>query len=88
MVWVGKSLPVNFTPVPRHDYRLGVPNISNALARMPKQRQHRISAAAAGNAEALIPETVAAHGRAQSIALTPPPLSAIFLAPNTSKTSE
>ena len=29
MVWVGEMIvAVNFTPVPRHDYRLGVPNIS------------------------------------------------------------
>jgi len=68
----------NFTPVPRHGYRLG--------ALMPGFWQEVLNSDAAiyggsgiGNLGGVSTTATSAHGRPQSLLLTLPPLSAIFL---------
>jgi 1,4-alpha-glucan branching enzyme len=68
----------NFTPVPRHGYRVGVPN--------PGAWQERLNTDAAlyggsnlGNQGQVIAEAHPAHGHADSLVLTLPPLSTLFL---------
>jgi len=71
----------NMTPVPRHGYRLGVPRGG---------RWHEVlnSDAAAyggsglGNLGGAEAETIPAHGHAQSLSLTVPPLAALYLTPS------
>lgn len=70
----------NMTPVPRFAYRLGVP-------RAGRWREVLNSDAAAyggsglGNLGSVETQTIPAHGHAQSLSLTVPPLAAIFLTP-------
>jgi 1,4-alpha-glucan branching enzyme len=72
---------VNFTPVPRQGYRLGVPESSTCWRECINSDDETFGGSGVGNAATLVPEAVAANGRAQSIALTLPPLSALFLVP-------
>ena len=68
----------NFTPVPRHQYRIGVPALG-------KYREILNSDAATyggsnlGNGGGVKAEPIACHGYANSISLTLPPLSVLFL---------
>jgi len=68
----------NFTPVPRYQYRLGVPSLG-------WYREVMNSDAAAyggsnlGNGGGLTVEPIASHGFANSISLTLPPLSVLYL---------
>ena len=70
----------NMTPVPRPAYRVGVP-------RAGRWREVLNSDAAAyggsglGNLGGVETQTIPAHGHAQSLSLTVPPLAAIFLTP-------
>jgi 1,4-alpha-glucan branching enzyme len=70
----------NFTPVPRYRYRLGVP-------RAGRWRELLNSDAAAyggsgmGNLGGADTEGKPMHGHGQSLSLTLPPLSALFLTP-------
>ena len=69
------------TPVPRHGYRIGVPRPgAGASCSTPM----RASTAAATWATAGLCSTVPvqSHGEAQSLELTLPPLSALFLRPD------
>jgi 1,4-alpha-glucan branching enzyme len=68
----------NFTPMPRHHYRVGVPS--------PGWYQEVLNSDAApyggsnlGNYGGVTAEPIASHGRAHSISLTLPPLSVLFL---------
>jgi 1,4-alpha-glucan branching enzyme len=67
----------NFTPVPRHGYRIGVPHpgfwreILNSDAAF-------YGGSGQGNAGGAETDTVCAHGRSQSLSLTLPPLAAVF----------
>jgi len=68
----------NFTPVPRKGYRIGVP--------LPGRWVERINTDATaygggglGNGGGISAEAVPAHGQQQSLALTLPPLSVLFL---------
>ena len=68
----------NFTPVPRHDYRLGVPG--------PGYYRERINTDAAlyggsdvGNGGGVSAEERESHGRSWSVSLTLPPLSTLIL---------
>jgi 1,4-alpha-glucan branching enzyme len=68
----------NFTPVPRHGYRVGVP--------APGYYRERLNTDAAlygggdiGNGGGVAAEEVASHGRPCSICLTLPPLATVFL---------
>jgi 1,4-alpha-glucan branching enzyme len=68
----------NFTPVPRHGYRIGVPRagfwreVSNSDAVHYGGSGH-------GNWGGVTAEAIPAHGRMHSLALVLPPLAAVFL---------
>ena len=71
---------VNFTPVPRQNYRIGVP--------APGFYREALNSDAAmyggsnlGNAGGVVAEPVPWHGRANSISLTLPPLGGLILVP-------
>jgi 1,4-alpha-glucan branching enzyme len=73
----------NFTPVPRHGYRIGVPcegqwrEIFNSDAGI-------YGGSNVGNGGCVTPESVASHGQGQSLVLTLPPLATLFLTPERS----
>jgi 1,4-alpha-glucan branching enzyme len=80
----GKSDPLvvvcNFTPVPHHDYRVGVP--------YPGHYEELLNTDAAfyggsnvGNLGGADADAVPMHGHAQSVPLTLPPLAAVILRP-------
>jgi 1,4-alpha-glucan branching enzyme len=72
---------VNFTPVPRENYRIGMPG-SAPYTEIFNSDDARYGGGGVGNRGALVPESVAWHGHPQSLALTLPPLAAIYLAPS------
>jgi len=79
----GRSVLVvcNFTPVPRTDYRIGVP-ASGAWREVLNTDAGVYGGSGAGNGSAVIAVTAQpAHNRPQSISLTLPPLAALFLQP-------
>jgi 1,4-alpha-glucan branching enzyme len=73
----------NFTPVPRHGYRIGVPcegqwrEIFNSDAGI-------YGGSNVGNGGCVTTEPVASHGQDQSLVLTLPPLATLFLTPERS----
>ncbi|HEY1394304.1 MAG TPA: 1,4-alpha-glucan branching enzyme, partial [Methylibium sp.] len=70
----------NFTPLPREDYRLGVPEGAAAWREALNTDSRHYGGSDVGNgAGALRVEPVADRGRAGSIRLTLPPLATIFL---------
>jgi 1,4-alpha-glucan branching enzyme len=68
----------NFTPVPRHGYRIGVPE-SGFYAELLNSDSEAFGGSNAGNGGGLSTEAVAAHGYAQSLRLTLPPLGCLLL---------
>ncbi len=74
----------NFTPVPRHEYRVGVPlggrwdEILNGDARL-------YGGSGMGNSGSVESQPVEAHGHAHSLSLTLPPLSLLVLRPGPSR---
>jgi 1,4-alpha-glucan branching enzyme len=68
----------NFTPLPRHNYRLGVPSagfwqeIMNSDAR-------EYGGSGQGNMGGLDSRPISSHGRENSISLTLPPLGVVYL---------
>ena len=70
---------MNFTPVPRHNYRIGVPEPVQYREIFNSDAEY-YGGANLGNWK-IETETVAWMGRAQSIVLTLPPLAGIVLAP-------
>ncbi|RPE74801.1 1,4-alpha-glucan branching enzyme [Vulcaniibacterium tengchongense] len=68
----------NFTPVPRHDYRVGVPRPGRWREILNSDSAH-YGGGNLGNAGAVSAEPVALHGHAQSLRLTLPPLATIWL---------
>jgi 1,4-alpha-glucan branching enzyme len=71
---------VNFTPVPREGYRIGMPE-NEPYAEIFNSDDQRYGGSGLANPGLLAPEAVPWHGRTQSLALTLPPLAAIYLAP-------
>jgi 1,4-alpha-glucan branching enzyme len=72
----------NFTPVPRLGYRVGVPAGVSAWREVLNTDSSHYGGSNMGNQHAALPvEAVAEHGREQSIVMTLPPLSAVFLVP-------
>ena len=67
----------NFTPVPRSDYRIGVP-LPGRYAEILNSDAAVYCGSNAGNA-ATLTEDIPAHGHAQSLNLTVPPLATIYL---------
>jgi 1,4-alpha-glucan branching enzyme len=70
----------NFTPVPRHDYRVGVPSPGH-YRELFNSDAAEYAGSGVGNAGAVTAEPIAAHGHADSLRLTLPPLAALFLQP-------
>jgi 1,4-alpha-glucan branching enzyme len=71
----------NFTPVPRHGYRVGVP-----LPGLWRERLNTDSSlyggSDVGNQGGVHSQEVAAHGRPHSVVLTLPPLATLILERN------
>ncbi len=72
----------NFTPVPRHDYRVGVPR-GGAWREVLNSDAPTTAAAAVGNVGEVNAEPVAQHGRPFRLRLTVPPLGLVVLRPET-----
>jgi 1,4-alpha-glucan branching enzyme len=70
----------NFTPVPRHRYRIGVPE-GGRWRELLNTDAEIYGGSGQGNYGGLEAEEVAMHGRARSLALVLPPLAAVFLTP-------
>jgi 1,4-alpha-glucan branching enzyme len=73
----------NFTPVPRHDYRVGVPfNGAGAWREILNTDSQIYGGTEVGNLGAAKPvQAIEANGRSHSIALTLPPLATLYLVP-------
>jgi 1,4-alpha-glucan branching enzyme len=70
----------NFTPIPRHGYRIGVPRRCAYLERLNTDAAE-YGGSGLGNLGRVEVEAVPAHGFAQSVVLTLPPLATLWLVP-------
>jgi 1,4-alpha-glucan branching enzyme len=70
----------NWTPVPRSDYRLGVPEPGRYRVLLDSDAP-RWGGSGAGPQRMLRATAVAAHGRPQSVVMTLPPLAVVYLVP-------
>jgi 1,4-alpha-glucan branching enzyme len=70
----------NFTPLPRYEYRLGVPRLCRYLEVLNTDAGE-YGGSGLGNLGAVEAEPIPFHGYPQSIVLTLPPLADLFLAP-------
>ncbi len=70
----------NFTPLPRFGYRIGVPRSSAYLERLNTDAAE-YGGSGVGNLGRVEVEAVPAHGFAQSVVLTLPPLATLWLVP-------
>jgi 1,4-alpha-glucan branching enzyme len=68
----------NFTPIVRHNYRIGVPHAGLWHEALNSDAQ-TYGGSGAGNFGGVESRPVASHGRADSLNLTLPPLGALFL---------
>ncbi|KYK80207.1 glycogen branching protein [Aggregatibacter actinomycetemcomitans serotype e str. SC936] len=68
----------NFTPVPRHDYRLGV-NVAGEYHEILNTDSGYYAGSNVGNLGAVHSEDIASHNRANSISVSIPPLATIYL---------
>jgi 1,4-alpha-glucan branching enzyme len=68
----------NFTPVPRHGYRVGVPTEGGFIERLNTDAAV-YGGSNLGNGGYVAVQPVPSHGHAQSVELTLPPLSTLFL---------
>lgn len=68
----------NFTPLPRHGYRLGVPAEGWWAERLNTDAE-RYGGSNVGNGGGMRAEEVPAHGRPYSLSLTLPPLGTVVL---------
>ena len=69
----------NFTPVPRQDYRIGVP-IAGQWREVLNSDAGPYGGSNMGNDGGRHTDAIASHGHAQSLALTLPPLATVWLA--------
>ena len=67
----------NFTPIPRHGYRIGVPFLSRYREVLNSDSQI-YGGSNMGNGGSVMAEPVSVHGFPNSIALTVPPLSVLY----------
>jgi 1,4-alpha-glucan branching enzyme len=72
---------VNFTPIPRRGYRLGVP-IEGAYEEILNSDADVYGGSNIGNSGRVIAEAVPSHGHEWSVSLTVPPLGFLLLKPN------
>jgi 1,4-alpha-glucan branching enzyme len=70
----------NFTPVPRHGYRMGVPQGGVWLECLNTDSDH-YGGSGVGNLGAVQSEAVPAHGMPMSLSLTLPPLGVVWFEP-------
>jgi 1,4-alpha-glucan branching enzyme len=68
----------NFTPVPRHGYRVGVPVPGGFTERLNTDAE-TYGGSNIGNSGFVSVVPVPSHGHAQSVELTLPPLAVVFL---------
>jgi 1,4-alpha-glucan branching enzyme len=71
---------LNFTPVPREDYRIGAPRSGRYVERFSSD-DPRFGGSQFETEKVVETEPVAMHGRAQSLVLNLPPLGALVLVP-------
>jgi 1,4-alpha-glucan branching enzyme len=71
---------LNFTPVPRAGYRIGVP-AAGAYTELLNSDAEAYGGSNCGNAGLVFTEPIAAHGHAQSLSLHLPPLGLLLLKP-------
>jgi len=71
---------LNFTPVPRHNYRLGVPLAQDYLERLNTDSAH-YGGSDLGNGGRVTAKAKAWMGFPASVSLTLPPLAALVLLP-------
>ncbi|MEV0777796.1 1,4-alpha-glucan branching enzyme [Streptomyces sp. NPDC050428] len=71
----------NFSPVVRHQYRIGVPEGISGWTEAVNTDAGRYGGGDVFNLDTLKPEAVPAHGRPVSIQLTLPPLATLWLRP-------
>lgn len=69
----------NFTPVPRHGYRIGVP-ADGFYREIINTDSHHYNGSGQGNYGGISSEGIKSHGRDNSIAVTLPPLAAVIFA--------
>ena len=70
----------NSTPVPRHDYRVGVP-IGGVWREILNTDAAAFGGSGMGNLGAVTADDISSHARPASLRLTLPPLAALYLAP-------
>ncbi|MDJ0460744.1 1,4-alpha-glucan branching enzyme [Streptomyces sp. H27-C3] len=73
----------NFSPVVRHEYRIGVPDDVPAWTEVLNTDAARYGGSDVHRTEPLKPDSVGAHGRPASLQLTLPPLATVWLRPAT-----
>ncbi|WP_328905966.1 1,4-alpha-glucan branching enzyme [Streptomyces sp. NBC_00234] len=71
----------HFSPVVRHDYRIGVPEGFESWVEVLNTDSARYGGGDVRNEEPLKPEAVASHGRQSSVLLTLPPLATVYFRP-------
>ncbi|GGP60505.1 1,4-alpha-glucan branching enzyme [Streptomyces melanogenes] len=71
----------HFSPVVRHDYRLGVPDTVSAWAEVLNTDAARYGGGDIRNEDPLKPDSTPSHGQPASIQLTLPPLATVWLRP-------
>jgi 1,4-alpha-glucan branching enzyme len=75
----------NFTPVPRHNFRVGLPAIEAGPTAwrevLNTDAGHYGGSGVSNGAEAIPAEPIHAHGRDHSISVTLPPLATVIFAP-------
>ena len=67
----------NFTPVPRHGYRIGVPTLGHYRELLNSDAE-TYGGSNLGNGGGVMAEPIAAHGFPNSVVLTLPPLSVLY----------
>ncbi|MEE9413789.1 MAG: 1,4-alpha-glucan branching protein GlgB [Acidimicrobiales bacterium] len=77
---------VNFTPIPRHDYRIGV-SASGAWTELLNSDSASYGGSNVGNMGSLAATDDSSHGREHSLTITVPPLGVVFLAPAATNSS-
>jgi 1,4-alpha-glucan branching enzyme len=70
----------NFTPVVRYGYRIGVP-AADEYEEVFNSDSGRYGGTNVGNLGRVQVEAIPSHGREQSIAITLPPLAAVYFRP-------
>ena len=72
---------LNFTPVPRHGYRIGVP--AGTYIELLNSDAEMYGGGNIGNAGLVATEPIASHGYNDSLRLVLPPLGCLILKPST-----